>query len=274
VVQVQLRNPRDEITRCQTAWYVSASEAAWRLRCFPIHDEVFNVFRLDVHLPFRHNVVVPTGAGARRLMAAALQKQSKLMGWFESNKAAWTAYRAALRGNPNAPMPVELTTRYCDYPSRFTWSGGVWKKRRRGFRYGRTTVSRMYHVFPSEGERFFLRLLLCHVTEASGFDDLKQTTHEHGNVHVHPTFRAACVARGLLQDHTEWDNCLREATLWQMARGMRHMFAGILAYEAVADAPTLWRIHRDAMALGYFHQAIAALRAAQRPERLAMNNDD
>jgi len=50
----------------------------------------------------------------------------------------------------------------------------------------------MYSVHPSAGERFFLRLLLIAVPGPTSFEDLRT----HDGI-VHPTFRDACIARGL-----------------------------------------------------------------------------
>jgi len=41
----------DEIQQYLDACYVSASEAAWRLFAFKLHDDFPSVTRLQVHLP-------------------------------------------------------------------------------------------------------------------------------------------------------------------------------------------------------------------------------
>ncbi len=62
------------------------------------------------------------------------------------------------------------------------------------------TVGRMYFVQPSEGERYYLRILLTHVVGATCFEDLRTTHRPHTpTIVVHPTFKAACLAHGLLQ---------------------------------------------------------------------------
>jgi len=64
-------------------------------------------------------------------------------------------------------------------------------------------MGRMYFVQPLEGKHYYLRVLLTHVAGATCFEDLK-TTHMPITV-VHPTFKVACLAHGLLQDDAEWD---------------------------------------------------------------------
>ena len=63
-------------------------------------------------------------------------------------------------------------------------------------------------MVPIGTEVFYLRLLLTHVEAPTSFEDLLCY-----NDIVHPTYKAACIARGLLQDDSEWENCLQEATV-------------------------------------------------------------
>jgi hypothetical protein len=53
----------------------------------------------------------------------------------------------------------------------------------------------MYYVHPSAGERFYLRILLTVVHGATGFPSIWEF-----NGVEHPTNKAACMARGLLED--------------------------------------------------------------------------
>jgi hypothetical protein len=64
-----------------------------------------------------------------------------------------------------------------------------WKRRVRG---GEKMISRMYSVSPSEGERFYLRLLLTAVKGPKSFEDLRTVN----NV-LYETFKEAAEARGL-----------------------------------------------------------------------------
>ena len=67
-------------------------------------------------------------------------------------------------------------------------------------------VGRMYFVQPTAGERYYLRMLLCQVPGAKGFEHLRTY-----NGVVYDTFQAACQARGLLADDAEWRTCMEEA---------------------------------------------------------------
>ena len=61
----------------------------------------------------------------------------------------------------------------------------------------------MYFASPNSGERFYLRLLLTVVRGPTSFENLRTVN----NV-LHDTFKAACVARGLLEDDDEWIQCM------------------------------------------------------------------
>lgn len=69
----------------------------------------------------------------------------------------------------------------------------------------------MYFVHPSEGERFYLRLLLTQVKGANSFVDLCTVDGV-----LQPSFREACRRRLLLNDVNEWHDCLQEAARWGM----------------------------------------------------------
>ena len=94
----------------------------------------------------------------------------------------------------------------------------------------------MYFVGPSSGERFYLRLLLTIVKGSVSFEDLRTW-----NGVVHPTFKSACIARGLLDSDEQWDRSLAEAGLWQGGFQLRELFVCILLYCQPADPLQLWR---------------------------------
>jgi hypothetical protein len=142
--------------------------------------------------------------------------------WCDFNRKAESEYVvvATLVRNNNdlAPsLPVALTTLYPNDPEIVVWSKSkkAWhlQKRatgRRGASWNNHvtlgTLGRMYFVQPWEGERYYLRVLLTHVIGATCFEDFGTTHRPHTpTIVVHPTFKAACLARGLLQDDAEWD---------------------------------------------------------------------
>lgn len=56
---------------------------------------------------------------------------------------------------------------------------------------------------------------------------------------VHPTFQAACVARGLLDDDTKWVGCFTEAVTFSSERSLRTLFGTALVQGHVSDPTAL-----------------------------------
>jgi len=168
--------------------------------------------------------------------------------------------------DPAPPLPTALTTLYPDYLEIVMWSKSkkawhLWKRAAEWRGAGRNnhvtlgTVGRMYFTQPSEGERYYLRVLLTHVVGAACFEDLRTTHRPHTpTTVVHPTFKAACLARGLLQDDAEWDQCLLEAAGVQLPRSLRQLFVSLLIYN-VTNPGRLWDRHKGALTEDFLHQA-------------------
>ncbi|KAK4385903.1 hypothetical protein Sango_2714300 [Sesamum angolense] len=77
-------------------------------------------------------------------------------------------------------------------------------------------IGRLYAVGPSEGERFYLRLLLNHVTSLKSFDDLLTVDGVH-----YLTFKQAAEKHGLLEDDNSIRECLVEARSFRMPYARR-----------------------------------------------------
>jgi hypothetical protein len=103
-------------------------------------------------------------------------KSTTLTEWFETNKICAEGRHL----------------KYPDFCEKFVWNKSLkkWTKRKKD-----AAVSRMIFVSPSEGERYFLRMLLNHVTGATCYRDIKT----FNNI-IHDTFKEACIARGILGD--------------------------------------------------------------------------
>lgn len=112
---------------------------------------------------------------------------------------------------------------YQEFPQHFVWVNQTktWRTRARPA----FAIGRMYAAAPASGERFYLRLLLTVVRGATGFESLRTVDGV-----VHPTFRQACLARGLLEDDGEWRLCLAEAADLQTGWTLRQLFTSILLH--------------------------------------------
>jgi hypothetical protein len=133
-------------------------------------------------------------------------EKTTLTAWFQANQKYLEARR--------------LT--YGNFPSQWVYEKKTeeWKPRKRG-----NTIGRMYFVYPTAGERYYLRMLLNVVCGATSFEDLRTINGERYN-----TFKEACAALGLSQNDKEWDQCITEAARIQSGKQLRNLFATLLLF--------------------------------------------
>ena len=104
-------------------------------------------------------------------------------------------------------------------------------------------------VQPSEGERYYLRILLTYIKGATSFNHLKTI-----NEYVCETFKETCIRLGLLQDDIEWDTCLHEANKIKAGQQLHHLFAMILLFCQPAAPKKLWNNHKLALCKDILYQ--------------------
>ena len=123
-----------------------------------------------------HHVVFNQAEPLDSIIARAALQQTRLTGFF----ACCTSDESAR----------SLT--YQEFPQKYVWNpqSKLWTRRKQG-----RSIGRMYFASPNSGERFYLRLLLTVVKGPTSFDNLRTV-----NDILYDTFKAACVARGLLKD--------------------------------------------------------------------------
>ena len=136
----------------------------------------------------------------------------------------------------NAQHPQARTILYQDFPAKFRWNVKThkWTPRARGL-----AIGRMYFVSVKAGERFYLRLLLTAIKGATSFQDLSTVDGV-----VYPTFRQACLARGLLDDDNEWHLCLTEGRAMATGYQLRMLFVIILCECNPLNPLELWEQHK------------------------------
>ncbi|XP_058796670.1 uncharacterized protein LOC131667344 [Phymastichus coffea] len=113
-----------------------------------------------------------------------------------------------------------------------------WVPRKKQF----NCIGRMFSVSPTQVELFHLLLLLLHVKGATSFDSLKTV-----NGIVQPTFTAACLELGLIEDDHEWAKAMEEATMWMMPRRLRQLFTRILIHCQPIHPEELWDKFKDVL---------------------------
>ena len=104
------------------------------------------------------------------------------------------------------------------------------------------------YAYRSEGERFYLRVLLNHVRGPTSFISIRTVRGV-----VSPTFRECCEKLGLVETDSSLDNALSEAVTFQMPRALRRMFATIMVYCEYTNIRALWDKHYESMAEDYRH---------------------
>ncbi|CAI9284100.1 unnamed protein product [Lactuca saligna] len=108
---------------------------------------------------------------------------------------------------------------------------------------------RMVSANPVEGERYYFRLILLHISGPTCFQDL----YTINNVQ-HPTFQKATLERGLIESDDGLSQCLTEVSLFQALIALRMMFATILNFCEPGDVCRLWDDHYNALSEDYRQQ--------------------
>lgn len=112
-------------------------------------------------------------------------------------------------------------------------------------------IGRLYQVNPTEGERFYLRLLLHHILGCKSFEDLR--TLDNGTICI--SFKEAALKRGFIQDDHEWIDCLQEATYTATPSQLRSLFITILIFCEPANHLLLWEKFNTHMSEDFLYQA-------------------
>ena len=117
----------------------------------------------------------------------------------------------------------------------------------------------MYHAYPSSGEFFYLCLLLTTVSGATSFEYL--LTFE-GTLYL--TFKDACITCSLLENDSEWHQCLTKARHMATSYQLRHLFVTILHDCTPTDPRRLWEEFADHICDDLAHQ-LARLHIRENP---------
>ncbi|KAL6570058.1 hypothetical protein OROMI_014572 [Orobanche minor] len=171
VVQVFEISSRDEITDFQSARWLCAPEAMWRIYAFVLSEIYPPVLQLHVHLPNKHHVLFSPSRFLPEVKANPNASKTQLTEFFRMNAESATV--------------SAMNLLYKDFPRFFVWDASQknWHRRLKG-----TCIGRLVHASPTDGERYYLRLLLTHVRAPTSFDYLKTY-----NSVLYSTFRAAAL---------------------------------------------------------------------------------
>ncbi|XP_015168210.1 uncharacterized protein [Solanum tuberosum] len=133
----------------------------------------------------------------------------------------------------------QLNLLYKEFPQYFVWSKSykMWTRRQRGH-----VIGRLVTCHPTEGERYYLRLLLMNVRSPESYQDLRKIDGKY-----YDTFRESVEKRGLLHHNNNLVECMTEAVCYQMPYSLRHLFATILVYCNPHNPKELWEQFEQSM---------------------------
>ena len=213
----------DEIKNYVDARWVGACEAVWRLFGFELHGRYPPIQRLHVHCKNDHYIVFDQNDTTENILKNKQSSKSTLEEFFK------------LCENDD----LAKTLLYHEVPEYFVWTNEKkWKRRERGF-----SLARIASVNVSQGERYFLRLLLNNIRGPKSYEFLKKIKGVS-----YSTFKEAARAFGLLKDDLEYYSALSDSKLTNSAFQMRNLFVTILIFGEVSDPRALYDTFIDDMA--------------------------
>jgi hypothetical protein len=72
---------------------------------------------------------------------------------------------------------------------------------------------------------------------------------------IHPTYQAACMALGLLENDQLWHDTLEEASLFKSSKSLRYLFAIMLHECCLSDPKELWVKYKEHLSEDLLHNA-------------------
>ncbi|XP_027082180.2 uncharacterized protein [Coffea arabica] len=207
----------DETKEFQRDRWVSPPEALWRIYAFRLNEMTPAVYSLQVHLPGHQYVSFNQDSDLSQLLEKIDFSKTMLTEYFRMNHVNKKAQN--------------LKCLYKDFAQHFVWTPA---KRKWTERSKQKVIGRLVTVKPSEGDRYYLRLLLSHVRAPTSFDDLLTV-----NGCKLASFRAAALELGLLDSDSYIEATLEEAAGFQMPSSLRFLFAILLLHCAPTNPSLL-----------------------------------
>ncbi|KAK3222064.1 hypothetical protein Dsin_009089 [Dipteronia sinensis] len=206
----------DEIERFQSARWISPPEAIWRIYGFILNEIYPSVITLQLHLEDRQIISFQKSDNLTHIMNNDFKSKTMLTEFFNIN-----------RNNDKAKKLL-----YKEFPEHFVWNkrDKIWIPRKQCQIIGRIVTTN-----PIEGERYYLRLLLNHIRGPKSFEDLKTVNGVKTS-----SFHESALLYGLLESDNSLEQCLQEASLYQMPYTLRRLFATILVYCKLNNPKMLW----------------------------------
>ncbi|XP_022865960.1 uncharacterized protein LOC111385777, partial [Olea europaea var. sylvestris] len=206
----------DEVSTYQSARWISPPEDMWMIFAFNLSKIYPAVCTLQFHIEDHQCVTDKNTNNLSSVIENESTRKTMLTEFFRVNKINEFA----------------RTLLYQDFPTHFVWnaSNKTWTPRKK-----QIVVGRIVLVNPSEGERYFLRLLLNHIRGPTSFDDLRTLN----GVNV-DTFLKAALLYDLLNGNTRCEECLSEVIIYEMFYSLRCLFTTLLTMYNPNNPKLLW----------------------------------
>ncbi|XP_057718211.1 uncharacterized protein LOC130932809 [Arachis stenosperma] len=217
-MEVHRSSHYDEVQQFIDARWIAAPEACWRIFRFNLYRMYPSVERLQVHLPNQHQVSFYEHQTISEIVNNDYFSRTMLTEFFALNRADDHQSRHLL---------------YRKIPEYYSWHNKEKEWRRR--RSQKRAIGRIYTVSPTEGEKFYLRILLSNVRGPTGWDDLLTVDGVQ-----YSSFKQSAQHRGLLESDSSIRSCLVEASILRMPCALRRLFATILIFCEPTDVKSLW----------------------------------
>ncbi|XP_073310003.1 uncharacterized protein [Primulina huaijiensis] len=164
------------------------------------------------------------------MMAELSQSETNLKKVLDSGNVGKTMLTEYFVTCSNDAEARELS--YSEFPHYYVWDmrTKTWNERRK-----RHVIGRLNSTNPTEGERYYLRVLPLHVRGAVSFDDLLTVGGQ-----TCFSFKEAAQRKGLLESDRSNFECLNEAMSFHMPNAFRRLFATLLVYCEPSDVKNLW----------------------------------
>ncbi|KAG5561561.1 hypothetical protein RHGRI_004566 [Rhododendron griersonianum] len=219
----------DEIQQFQAARWISPPEAVWRIYQFPLHEIRPAVITLQLHLEGCQLIPLKKDANLHSIVDNEFTSRTMLTQFF------WM--------NAHNEKAKSLQLLYKNFPEHFVWtaSSRTWTERKQ-----QEVIGQIVTANPTEGERYYLRLLLTHIPAPTSYAHLRTA-----NGIAFSSYREAAISHGLLQDDNSNEKCMEEACLYQMPLSLRQLFCTILVYCAPINPLELFYKFEDDMTEDY-----------------------
>ncbi|CAL0312721.1 unnamed protein product [Lupinus luteus] len=214
----------DEIQQYVDARWICAPEALWKIFGFNLYQLYPSVVRLQIHLPNRQQVRFYDHQMINDILNDDHNSKTMLTQFFTLNNLDVEA-RGYL---------------YSEIPKHYTWEKATkeWNRRR--------VLGRIYTVSPSEGDKFYLRVLLNHVRGPTSWEYLLTV-----NGTCFHTFKQSAQERGFLEGDDSVRQCLIEASNLRTPIALRRLFVTILVFCDPTDVRSLWEEFKNYMVEDY-----------------------